>query len=76
MIPMGPKFLLYFSAAWETMPGPFRALVAGVYTPCCDLLGWFVPGYITTAGPIGGFDALVATILAVSILFILGVIVS
>jgi hypothetical protein len=76
LIPMGAKFLLYFAAAWETMPGPFRALVTGNYTPCCDLLNWFVPGYISTTGPIGGFDALVATIFAVSILFVLGVIVS
>ncbi len=76
LIPMGAKFLLYFAAAWETMPAPFRALVAGTYTPCCNLLNWFVPGYISTTGPIGGFDALVATILGVSILFVLGVIVS
>jgi len=76
LIPMGGKFLLYFAAAWETMPAPFRALVAGIYTGSCDVLGWFVPGYISTTGPIGGFDALVATILAVSILFVLGVIVS
>jgi hypothetical protein len=76
LIPMGAKFLLYFAAAWETMPAPFRALVAGTCTPCCDLLNWFVPGYISTTGSIGGFDALVATILGVSILFVLGVIVS
>jgi hypothetical protein len=76
LIPMGPKFLFYFASAWETMPAPFRALIAGVYTPGIELFGWFVPGYITATGPIGGFGALVATIFAVSMLCILGVVVS
>jgi hypothetical protein len=76
LIPMGPKFLLYFASAWEVVPAPFRDLIGGAYTSGVDLFGWFVPGYISTAGPIGGFGALVATILAVSILFVLGIIVS
>ncbi len=76
IIPMGSKFLLYFAAAWPAMPAPFRELISGNYTPGLNLFGWFVPGYISTTGGPGGFAALVATVLALSMLFVLGVVVS